>query len=161
MLLKRKYRESIVFLWPFCPRKEKWAVNTKPHCVQLSLSPYTHTDTSKPYASLSHMFLFRSHIFHCSSPKGSHNITWKLVVISLLFLWGLYHNTERPRQACNLQDFASFSCMLSFLKTFGKKSSIPADTIYTRKIFFVAGLRWRRRGQWESRCCIRLETSEA
>lgn len=137
-----------MLLWLFCPGKEeKWAVNTKPYSVSsaFSLSPYIHADLSKPSISLLHMFLFRSHIFHCSSPKSSRNTSWKGAVISLLFLWGSYHNSERPSQACDLQGFATFSCTRFILTTFEIKSSIPADTTHMRKIFFAAGFEMEER----------------
>ena len=112
------WRGTTMFLWLFTSRKEeKWAVNTKPYCLTACfLCPSIRTNISMSSSSLLGVFLFRSHIFHCSSPKGSQNITWKRVVISPLLLWGSYHNSERPRQACNFQDFASFSCTLSFRK---------------------------------------------
>lgn len=103
------------------------------------------------------MFLSRNFMFRHLFSKGSHNITWKGAFISLLFLWGSYHNWERPRQTYN---FANISCLILFLKTLEIKSSIPSDTTYMRKILLLLlALRWRRkRGHCESRrCCIRLE----
>lgn len=127
-LFKRNYHIFQTFL--FQKRGEmSCEYKTLLSVLQLSLSLYIHI--SKPSSSLLGMFLFRSHIFHCSSPKGSQNITWKGVVISPLFLLGIW-----PRQASNLKDFASFSCMLSFLKRLEIKLIIPLDFVCMRKIFF-------------------------
>lgn len=138
-LFKRNYYVLLAFLFQKGGEMSCECKTMLPHSF-LSFPIYSYQYIWAISSSSFSVFLFRSHIFHSySSPKGSQTITWKGVVISLLFLWVSHHNSERPRKACNLQDFSSSSCMLSFPKTFGNKFKIPAALVHMRKIFFVVG----------------------
>lgn len=100
----------------------------------MSTNPYpvSSADISKPLSPCyvrfsSEVTYFTAHLLRAATIPHERELSF------LCYSFGV-HN-----RACNLQDFVTFSCTGFSLMTFEIKSSIPADTIHTREIFFVAG----------------------